>query len=93
MTSVQKIKNNYGHEVVDCPFCSSSAYVPNGPHPDPLRNLKRHITCQAKSEAFAHFFDSALPTPHLTYLKEHTKEQATTPKITKREFDNDLTLA
>lgn len=92
--------NEYGHEVVDCPFCEKWVYVRESSKvsPDPLRDLKRHITNDAKSEALALCIGKAIeapktPTPHLEYYVEHTYVSPAIPKVSAgRRYDNDLTV-
>lgn len=92
-------KNDYNHDVVDCPFCKYFAYVRpiSKVSPDPLRDLKRHITNQAKNESLSwalsqETVQDTKPFPHLSYYIEHTNEGVVLPKITKRVYDADLTL-
>jgi len=86
-------KNDYGHLVLDCPFCDSFVYLRESRmhRPDRISNLKRHITNDAKNEAFEVALGSIEPTKHLDYLKAHTE-----PKVIKlkhqRQFDNDLSV-
>lgn len=92
-------KNDYGHMVADCPFCSYWAYIRESTKvsPDPLRDLKRHITNEAKNEAFTvALADTAAEVPqevkHLEYYKAHTHLQPVKPTLMKRAYDNDLTV-
>jgi uncharacterized protein YihD (DUF1040 family) len=94
---LESYKNNYSHKVVDCPFCKKVIYVRDSTKitPDPLRDLKRHITNQAKNEAFNTFLAEVKDNhlfPHLRYYKEHTIEKAVVVPSSKREYDNDLKL-
>lgn len=87
-------KNNYGHMVIDCPFCADFVYLQESRHhqPDRLSNLKRHITNQARNEALEWYLaGSSIPCPHLEYLKAHT-EPKVVKLLNKRQFDNDLTI-
>lgn len=85
--------NKYKWEVVKCPFCSHTTYVREvkKESPDPLRDLKRHITCKARSEALSHFLGGVVG-KHLSYFKEHTKELPIVQRSKKRQFDDDLIL-
>lgn len=91
-------KNQYHHQVVDCPFCKHWVYLRESTKvsPDPLRDLKRHITNQAKNEAFARALagEDAPPSeaPHLSYYKQHTYLQPVKPTAMKRAYDADLTV-
>lgn len=97
---VKARKNEYQHDVVDCPFCDYFAYVRpvTKVSPDPLRDLKRHITNQAKNEAFIQALVSPLTdetnhsTPHLDYYKQHTSEPKLPPRPKARQYDEDLKL-
>lgn len=89
-------KNQYGHEVVDCPFCAQWIYVRDVTKisPDPLRDLKRHISNAAKSEALSVALGELIKetqAPHLEYFTLHTKPKVM-PIKNKREYDNDLTI-
>lgn len=86
---LEKKKNSYGHEVVDCPFCADFVYVRE--RPEPLRDLKRHIANQAKNEALEKCIGSKEIVAHLDYYLAHTESKVVrVPK--KRQFDNDLQL-
>lgn len=92
-------KNEYQHNVVDCLFCAKWVYVRMTAmtSPDPLRDLKRHITNEAKNEAFAvaliKNIGDAVATPHLDYYRDHTSEVPAVPKVSaKRAYDNDMSL-
>lgn len=91
---LKKYKNKYGYERVDCPFCGYDAKVAKvtSVSPDPLRDLKRHITNQAKNEALLFCIDvKAEIGKHLAYYKAHTSEKKVV--ITnKRHFDDDLKI-
>jgi hypothetical protein len=93
---IKSYKNSYQHDVVDCPYCSYFAYVRDvtKASPDPLRDLKRHITNQAKNEAFNKLLlGESVATPHFDYYRDHTKPQKVVlTKIEKRTYDEDLTL-
>jgi len=82
--------NEYGHTVVDCPFCDGFAYVRNG-NRDALLGLQRHIRVRASSEALAVACGEIGTTLHLEYYKEHTR-----PKViiveNQRSFDGDLKI-
>ena len=86
--------NAYKHPVVDCPFCNGWAYVRDVStgSPDPLRDLKRHITNQAKNEALLVALTPGIQTPHLAYYKEHTSDQKVVLAATKRKYDDDLKI-
>lgn len=86
-------KNNYGHMVLDCPFCDDYVYMRESRQhqPDRTTNLKRHITNQARSEAFEAALGSAEEIKHLDYVKKHT-EPKVIKLIKKRQFDGDLTI-
>lgn len=90
-------KNTYGHNMVCCPFCDYEAFVRStgrGSNPDPLRDLKRHITSAAKNEAFTLYIeDKSGPTPHLEYYKAHTSMKQRLAPSEKRTYDNDLALS
>ena len=87
-------KNKYGYDYVNCPHCSKEVYVrvSSKTSPDALRNLKRHITNSAKDEALAVALDDKIPTPHLTYYKEHTSDEKVVVKPAKRAYDSDLSI-
>ena len=93
-------KNEYKHEVLDCPFCDGWVYLraTTKSNPDSLRDLKRHITHAAKNEASMFSLGETDPTsenqtPHLDYYKEHTSVRPVVPKVAaKRQFDNDMTV-
>jgi hypothetical protein len=91
---VNQRKNEYGHLVADCPFCQDFVYLRANTKssPDPLRDLKRHITNQAKNEAMEWYLaGESIPCPHLEYLKAHSIQKVVqVPK--KRQFDGDLQL-
>ncbi len=90
---IKAYKNQYGYDTVNCPFCPQFAYLRKvvRTNPDALADLKRHITNQAKTEAFSVALGLGGPTPHFNYYKEHTTDKrVVTPQ--KRVFDNDLTL-
>lgn len=95
--------NEYRHQVLDCPFCDGWVYLRESTKvsPDPLRDLKRHITTQAKNEAFAFYLNNHLEwalaeenikIPHLEYYQDHTALKAQRDGSKKRQYDNDLTL-
>lgn len=87
--------NDYNHQVVDCPFCAGWVYVceVSKNSPDPLRNLKRHITNQAKSEAFAwNLGEAETVGKHFLYFKEHTAVMPPRTGELKRQYDADLNL-
>lgn len=86
-------KNEHSHNIVDCPFCDHWTYLRAATKvsPDPLRDLKRHITNAAKNEAFALNLGKEIATPHLDYYKAHTVEKKIVLKD-KREYDNDMTI-
>lgn len=92
--------NDYGHKVADCPFCDGWVYVRESTSvsPDPLRDLKRHITNQAKNEAFAIAIlkpgePVVIERKHLDYYKDHTAVRPVQPVVVaKRQYDGDLTL-
>lgn len=94
---IKSYKNQYNFEVVDCPFCGYFSYVREvtKASPDPLRDLKRHITNQAKNEAFLFHFNGpeGTPIPHLDYYKSHTTNERIILKSPKRYFDNDMELS
>ena len=76
-------KNAYGHEVIDCPFCTDWVYKRD--NPEPARDLYRHITGEAKKEALAIELGESMERKHLDFYKEHT--QSTPPKVVpKRTF-------
>lgn len=90
-------KNDYGHDRIDCPFCSTpcrakKGYGANGV--PSLTALFTHITAEARKEAFALAIanggDTVAPT-HLNYFKEHTKEGVVV-KVGKREFDDNIRI-
>lgn len=90
-------KNDYGYSVADCPFCDYTAHVREITKisPDPLRDLKRHITNQAKNEALVWIIGGCSggieKFKHLDYYKKHTCEK----KIVladKRQYDDDLKI-
>lgn len=89
-------KNDYGHMVADCPFCDDWVYIRESTKvsPDPLRDLKRHITNQAKNEAFEWALSDGTngANHHLEYVREHTSMQPVKPAAMKRRYDNDLTV-
>lgn len=92
---IKSYNNDYGHEVADCPFCDKQIHVREATKvsPDPLRDLKRHITNQSKNEALAWNLmkNGEMDTPHLDYYKEHTSHTKVVVSE-KREYDNSLTL-
>lgn len=96
---VEKYKNKYGYEKVKCPFCQYEAHLRKvtAQSPDPLRDLKRHITNAAKNEALDWFIKSTLAgtpetPPHLKYYDKHTIEKPVVTTSSKRQYDNDLSL-
>lgn len=78
---------------IDCPFCKKMCYLrtSNKVSPDPLRDLKRHITNEAKKEALELYLNDRLAHPHLKYYGQHAIERKveSTPK---RIYDDDMTL-
>lgn len=91
MMKLTQRKNEYGHEVVDCPFCPDFIYLreETKSSPDALRDLKRHITNQAKNEALEKALRNIGEFKHLVYYVAHTQPMMV--KIpNKRQFDNDL---
>lgn len=92
--------NDYGHKVADCPFCDNFVYLRESKlaSPDPLRDLKRHITNEAKNEAL----ESAVANKgaydvgeykHLEYYLKHTHEKVVTVRIPKKvQYDADLEI-
>lgn len=95
---IEKIKTKYGYWKLQCPFCDYQAF--DRPitkvSPDPLRDLKRHITNEAKNEAF---FDAISPDEtddtqmrHLNYYREHTDEKPEKKTKVKRQYDSDMSL-
>lgn len=88
--------NEYQHKVIDCPFCPKWVYVRSVSKnsPDALRDLKRHITNDAKNEAFAlAIHGEPLAVPHLDYYRMHTSEVPAVPKVSiKRAYDSDLEI-
>lgn len=93
MTNIQIRKNEYDHEVADCPFCDKWVYVrpTTKVSPDPLRDLKRHITNQAKNEAMEKYLRPEASIDHLMYYVAHTKPKVV-PKPNMRMYDADLTI-
>ena len=98
MTITPRI-NEYGHKVADCPFCPGWVYVreTSKTSPDPLRDLKRHITNQAKNEALERHLqgEDALPSdepPHLHYYRKHTLMRPQRSGEMKRQYDADMSL-
>lgn len=94
---VKSYKNKYMHDVADCPLCPAFVYVRPSTKlsPDPLRDLKRHITTRAKAEALAFFLDEEIheACPHADYYKNHTKVKPLQPSTAgKRGYDEDLTI-
>ncbi len=91
---IKSRKNEYNYDVVDCPFCDNWVYlrVATKISPDPLRDLKRHITNHAKNEAFAVALGESVFTTHLDYYKSHTKLQPIKPILMKRGYDKDLSI-
>ena len=85
-------KNQYGHEVVYCPFCKKYSYLRPATKvsPDRLRDLKRHIKNQAKNEALEFVCDKQKEIPHLDYFRSHTKARVVLSNS--RWFDEDLIL-
>jgi hypothetical protein len=94
---LQTRQNDYGHIVIDCPFCEGWVYrrAASKTSPDPARDLKRHITNAAKNEAFAWMLvqEGDRPEmPHLDYYRAHTSMQPLRTGVLKRQYDNDLEL-
>lgn len=85
--------NQYGHEVVDCPFCPDFIYLREETKgsPDALRDLKRHITSQARAEALEKCVGNIGEFKHLMYYVEHTTP-AVVKIVNKRQFDGDLSI-
>ena len=95
MKEIKSRINEFDHKVADCPFCNYWAYVRlvTKTSPDPLRDLKRHITNSSKNEALTEFLsESRTETPHLDYYKKHTSHRKVVVSP-KREYDGDLVLA
>lgn len=87
--------NKYGHKMVKCPFCPRECCVREA-RPNPLCNLIRHLTVEAKTEALEacirrkdYGFYKCL---HLDYYRDHTTPQVETRK-TNRMFDDSLSVA
>ncbi len=88
---IETNKNEYGHMVAHCPFCKKWVYLRD--KPDPIRDLKRHITHEAKKEGYAIAMETKIDfTPHLDYYKAHTRPIPPKILIEKREYDNDLQI-
>ena len=90
-------KNDYGHTVIDCPFCEGWVYLRSATPSteDQLRDLKRHITTAAKNEAFEWMLENNVttpPIPHLEYYRKHVSWKPQRNGTLKRQFDNDLSL-
>ena len=94
MTNIKIRKNQYDHEVADCPFCDKFVYVRpvTKMSPDPLRDLKRHITNQAKNEALEKYLKPKAGIEHLMYYAAHTQPKVV-PKANVRMYDPDLKIA
>ena len=90
---IKPYKNKYGHTVADCPFCKEFFYIREvrGRNSDPLRDLKRHITNQAKNEALDKELGETREPKHLIYYLEHTEDKVVRIP-TKRQYDSDLSL-
>lgn len=78
---IKKRKNEYGHEVADCPFCKAWVYIRDavpsrGQHE--ARDMFRHITNEAKKEALSVAIDTmkAGDAKHLAFYKENTQPYA-----------------
>lgn len=81
--------NEYGFKMADCPFCSKKIYIREGTRK--LSDLERHITTEARREAFEYALKEIKKTPHLSYIKEHSKTVTVKVKTT-RSFDKEIKL-
>lgn len=92
---IEKRKNQYGHEVADCPFCDAWVYIRDSSKasPDPLRDLKRHITNEAKKEALEWALSDGTngANRHLEYFRAHTSP-IVVKTASKRQYDADMTV-
>lgn len=91
---IKSYTNAHKFEVVDCPFCTRNFYVRTATKaaPDALRDLKRHITNEAKKEALDYYLlGEPILHPHLEYYKQHTAPRVE-PVKTKRQYDEDIQL-
>lgn len=80
---------------VKCPFCIYEAHVAHitKTSPDPLRDLKRHLTNAAKNEALDYCIAPTPPlTPHLDYFRLHTSDKKVIRTLAKRVYDSDLEI-
>lgn len=91
-------KNNYGHSVIDCPFCDDFIYLRESRlhQPDRLTNLKRHITNQSRNEALELCIANSSGKlsekgKHLEYFLAHTTDVMVKVQK-KRGYDDDLTI-
>lgn len=93
---IKSRKNAHNFDVADCPFCEYFAYIRpvTKASPDPLRDLKRHITNQAKNEALAHLIGdlNTMEILHFDYYKVHTQTKRIVSSVEKRQYDEDLKL-
>lgn len=91
---ITPFKNEYGNEIINCPFCSYWCYTRKSTKisPNPLRDLLRHIHNESKKEALEIILNNNIYFPHLDYFREHTTIAPEMKKYIKRNFDNDLVL-
>lgn len=91
---IKAFKNQYNHQKIQCPFCEVfCTYRPvTKASPDPFRDLKRHITNEAKKEALEFYLSKdAVIVEHVEYYKNHTVNQKIVPTV-KRNYDDDMQL-
>lgn len=96
MMNIKPRKNKYDNWEVECPFCLKTCFykASTATLPDPLRDLKRHITNQAKKEALEWYLsqESNGNTKHLEYYKAHTATKKVLIKTFNREYDDDFKI-
>lgn len=88
---IAKKKNDFGHEIIDCPFCGDFVYV-RDPVPmmgrEAATDLYRHIRNQAKNEALEFMLDAdqAFKTPHLDFYKNNTSTERPRKPVPMKRF-------
>jgi len=80
---IKSRKNDYGHKLIDCPFCDKTCYISRG-----VKDFLRHMTNQAKNEALEVAVGGMKDdeAKHLQFYKNNTKEKEVTFVAGKRDY-------
>ncbi len=87
---IKSRKNSYGHERLDCPYCSKEVYVRRSSE-NPAREMLQHMTREAKNEALEILVEDLEPAKanHLGFYKTHTTKKEVKVAANQREYSID----